>query len=178
MLVSLRRNSAKSKEKSVFITAWSHKFAPWCSPLSSAMSSWPMAIEAENRSDIIVFMLEFLRPWQLSHVLLHMPVLRADSAESRIGNLPAPPRRLSCKLQLQQGPENHICICNPEQNTWRCIPCSLLPDVLEYYLHQRNRTDYILNRWIQFVVEFAYSFCDVFLPIFTGKYTRKHYSLS
>lgn len=179
MLVTLRGNSAKSKEKSAFITAWSYRLSPWCSPLCPAMNSHPMATAAENRSDTIVFLLEFPRRWQLSHGLLHMPVLRADWAGSRTWNL-GPTR-----LLLPFGGCPVRCSCSREQ---RATPASVTPSradedvwlILWYlmyqgnnYFQQHSRTDYILNQWIQFVVEFAYSFYDVFFPIFTGKINKK-----
>lgn len=137
MLVTLRGNSAKSKEKSVFITAWSCKLSPWCCPLCSALSSRPTAAAAANRSDTIIFMLEFPRRWQLSHGLLHMPVLGTHWAESRTWNL-GPTRSLlpfrgcsdhfSCSRE--QGTHLHL-QPRAEQSRWRGVPYSLLPYVSE-----------------------------------------------
>lgn len=73
----------------------------------------PHGYSTGNRSDIIVFMLELLRCWQLCHGLLHMPVLRADPEENRTWNLgpthfllPFRGCPLHCPHQLQQGAEH------------------------------------------------------------------------
>lgn len=148
MIVTFRGNSAKSEEKSVFITAWSYKLAPWCSPLSSAMSSCLLATAVENRSDIIVFLLELLRRRQLAHGLLHVPVLRADSAENGMCSLgPA-------HFLLPFGGCPIHCSCSREQRTTSASVTQSRADedrclilcYLEYqsnYFQQHNRTDYI-----------------------------------
>lgn len=121
MLVTLRGNSAKSKEKSVFITPWSCKLSPWHSPLSSR----PMAAAAANRSDTIVFMLEFLRRWQLSHGLLHMSVLGIDWAESRYGiwdqHAPCSPSEAVPNTSAAAGSrEPHLHLQRRAEQTKRC----------------------------------------------------------
>lgn len=159
MLVSLKRNSAKSEGKTVFIKAWLSELSPWC----SALSSCPMAAAAESRSDIIVFMLEFLRHWQLSHGLLHMPALRADWTENRMWNLGPTqillpyscPVHFSCSKE-QRATSAPVTQSREDEDATLCI--RIIPAAQPNRLHFKS----ICGRICIF-------FLWCVLPIFTGK---------
>lgn len=111
-------------------------------------------------------------PWSAAPACHCSRHSRECDVESGTNTLPAPLQRLSHPLQLEQRVENHICTSNSREDEDVCL-ILCYPNYWSNYFQQHNWTDYILNQWIQFGVEFACSFCDVFFPIFTGKMYEK-----